>query len=359
MSLLQNLTYKDYQKALEMSLRQCDIIAKLADLKISFSDAKKPGEQLIKLMDRSGFSVEEYKKYVVTSLNVKTITTYYRPQSKVAILVANDKYLYLSKLITPSIDCDSLAEHLQNLGFIVILIKNTTSAKLTSILTNIFDVLEENSYCFFFFAGHGCQLCNTKCMLGIDAPTENIKLEHCVTENFILKDLERTKQDLCILIMDMCRIYLDRKSNPQIYSSINTIDEYSIHKNLLIAYSTQTSQGAYEVLQIECSKTIASDVTYELQTGDTDKIVPGASQYVNVLCTRITEDLDISKMLDKVHEDIENALKKQRPIKVQCGVEKRSLYDPSTGDTATLLKSLLETTKDYSENCCILSKYNS
>lgn len=96
-----------------------------------------------------------------------------------------------------------------------------------------------------------------------------------------------------------------RKSNPQIYSLIHTVDdEYAIHKNLIIAYTTQTSQGAYEVLQIECSKTIASDVTYELQTGDTDKIVPGASQYVNVLCTRITEDLDINKILDTVHEGI-------------------------------------------------------
>lgn len=62
----------------------------------------------------------------------------------------------------------------------------------------------------FFYAGHGCQLCNTKCMLGIDCPTENIHLEHCVTENFILKEAERSKQDLCVLIMDMCRIYLNR-----------------------------------------------------------------------------------------------------------------------------------------------------
>lgn len=98
-------------------------------------------------MDRSGFSVEEYQKFVVTSLNVKTITTYYRPRSKVAILVANDKYLHLSKLITPSVDCDSLAVHLQSLGFIVILIKNSTAMKLTIILKNIFDILEENSYC--------------------------------------------------------------------------------------------------------------------------------------------------------------------------------------------------------------------
>ncbi|XP_075986195.1 uncharacterized protein LOC142983191 [Anticarsia gemmatalis] len=353
MSLLQNLDYKDYQKGLDFSLRQCEVIAKLAKLSITFSDSKKPGEQLLKLLDRAGFSAEHYKKLVTTSQNVKVITTYYKPQSKVAILVANDKYIYLSKLATPSIDCDSIAINLKNLGFTVIIIRNTTSGRLTSILSDIFDVLEENSYCFFFYAGHGCQLCNTKCMLGIDCPTENIQLEHCVTENFILKEAERSKQDLCILIMDMCRIYLDRKSNPQIYASIHTIEEYSIHKNLLVAYSTQSAQSAYEVLQIECSTTIDNEVTYELKTGDTDRIVPGASQYVNVLCTRITDDLDVSSMLDKVHEDIEHSLKKQRPIKIQCGVEKRSLYDPPKGDAIALLETLREATKDYQDSCSV------
>lgn len=114
--------------------------------RITFTD-KKPGEQLVKALDRAGFSIEHYQKFVTASLNVKTITTYYRPQSKVAILVANDKYMYLSKLATPSIDCDSLATNLKNLGFIVVTIKNTTSENLTTILTNIFDVLEEDSYC--------------------------------------------------------------------------------------------------------------------------------------------------------------------------------------------------------------------
>lgn len=44
------------------------------------------------------------------------------------------------------------------------------------------------------------------------------------------------------------------------------------------------------------------DETYQLKTGDTDKIVPGASQYVNALCSRLDEDLDVSSLLDKVHE---------------------------------------------------------
>lgn len=353
MSLLQNLTYREYQHALEFTLHRCEIIARLANMKIPYTNTTKPGETLVKALDRAGFSVSAYKKLVADSAKVKTITTYYKPKAKIAILVSNDRYTYLSKLATPSIDCDSLATLLKNAGFITIKIKNTTGTQLKLILAKIFDLVEEDSYCFFFYAGHGCQLCNTKCMLGIDCPVENIGLEHCVTENFVLNAMTKRKPELGMLIMDMCCVCLDRNVHPNIFASINTIEEYTVHKNLLIAYSSQSSQNAYEELQIECSTTINNDQTYELKTGDTDRIVPRASQYVNSLCTRIDEDLDANTLLDKVHEDVEKSVKRQKPTKVQCGVDKRSLYDPPTGDTQTLQNRLREATREYKDNCVV------
>ncbi|KAF9423677.1 hypothetical protein HW555_001003 [Spodoptera exigua] len=346
MSLLQNLSYREYQHALEFSLHRCEVIARLANMKITYTNTTKPGETLIKALDRAGISAPTYKKLVADSAKVKTFTTYYKPKAKIAILVANDRYTHLSRLATPSIDCDSLAALLKKAGFIAIKIKNTTGVQLKLILAKIFDLVEEDSYCFFFYAGHGCQLCNTKCMLGIDCPTENIALEHCVTENFVLNAMTKRKPELGMLIMDM-------NVHPSIFSSINTVEQYTVHKNLLVAYSSQSSQNAYEELQIECSTTINNDQTYELKTGDTDKIVPGASQYVNSLCTRIDEDLDANTLLDKVHEDVEKSVKKQKPTKVQCGVDKRSLYDPPTGDTQALQNRLRDATQEYSEYCVV------
>ena len=80
------------------------------------------------------------------------------------------------------------------------------------------------------------------------------------------------------------------------------LETYTIHNNLIIVYSTQSSQSAYEVLQIECSRTIDNNVTYELKTGDMDRIVPGASQYISGFCRRLKDNLDINSLLDKVHE---------------------------------------------------------
>lgn len=90
-------------------------------------------------------------------------------------------------------------------------------------------------------------------------------------------------------------------SNPKLFASVPDTVDYTTHSNLLLAYSTQSSHAAYEVLQIECSTTIDDNVTYELKTGDSARIVPGSSQYVNALCTRLGDDLDVSSLLDKVH----------------------------------------------------------
>lgn len=92
-----------------------------------------------------------------------------------------------------------------------------------------------------------------------------------------------------------------RPPNPDIFTSILSIPPSVIHKNLLISYSTQSSQAAYELIELETSTIIDNEVTYEIKTGDTDRIVPMASQYVKALYTRLDEDLDVSSMLDVVH----------------------------------------------------------
>ncbi|KAJ0171804.1 hypothetical protein K1T71_012567 [Dendrolimus kikuchii] len=346
MSLLQSLPFKEYQKAKLLSLEQCEMVARFANLEISFKSTENPGELLLKALDRRGYNIKQYSYFLTPLLRFK-------PKSKIAILIANDRYIHLCKLATPSTDCDSLGVSLKNLGFIVVNIRNTSGQELKVLLNRICDLVPEDSYCFVFYAGHGCQICNTKCMLSVDCPTENIEITHCITENYLLKELEKCKLELCVLIMDMCRVPLDRETNPKIYESMMSVEDYVIYKNLVIGYATQSSQSAYEVLQIECSTTIATDVTYQLRTRDLDKIVPEASQYVNALCVRLEDGLDVNRMLDKVHADVEKSIKKQRPIKLQCGADTRYLNDPVIDDTSELFNKLKEATKEFKERCIL------
>lgn len=104
----------------------------------------------MRALDRCGCSLERYKELLAT-FQTKTVIIYYKPRSKVAILIANDRYLHLSKLATPSVDCDSLGDKLKQLGFIVIVIKNTASKVLKEILVKIFNVVPEDSYCKLHF----------------------------------------------------------------------------------------------------------------------------------------------------------------------------------------------------------------
>ncbi|XP_050680548.1 uncharacterized protein LOC126976310 isoform X1 [Leptidea sinapis] len=350
MSLLQNMSYQEFEYASSLPKSQCELIAKLADVELVFNVTKKPGEVLLKYLDRRGYSIVQYKQF----LKVATISTFYKPQSKVALLIANDKYEHLSKLATPTVDCETLQSKLTSLGFITVYINNVSAEDLKKQISKVLQQIPEDSYCFIFYAGHGCEICNTKCILGIDCPTDSILPIHCITENWLLQEVSKCKPELCVLIMDMCRNILNREENKELYNSILNIEDCIIHSNLLIAYSTQSSKSSYEVLQIECSHTIDMDETYELKTGDLEKIIPSSSQYVNALCSRIFDNVDVSALLDKVHEDLENCRKKQRPIKVQCGVAKRSLYDPVKGDTAVLLAKLRCLVEQFPKQCSVL-----
>ncbi|CAH2234641.1 mucosa-associated lymphoid tissue lymphoma translocation protein 1-like [Pararge aegeria] len=345
--LLQDLSLKELKDASDFSKEVCEIIAELSGVKIIFEGAKSPGKQLLKCLDRAGRTYDQYTGY----LTLVKKESYYRPQSKVALLIANEKYEHLSTLVTPSIDCESLGKSLRELGFITVLVNNTKSGILKEILIKTLQLIPESSYCFLIYAGHGCELINTKCLLSTDCPSENIEFNHCVTENWLLRESAKCKPELCVLIMDMCRINLDRQSNPQIYSAIPNLEEYTIHSNLLISYSTQSSSAAYECVLIEKEETIGV-ASYSLDSADV--VRGGVSQYVDALCSRLNEnDVDISLMLDRVHGDVENSIKPQRPIKVQCGVSKRFLSDLVKGDTKELWSILRGALEKYNEHCTV------
>ncbi|XP_013186701.1 uncharacterized protein LOC106131966 [Amyelois transitella] len=346
---LKAMPYAEYQSALKMKKELCEAIVELTNLRITFNDVQPPGETLMKMLYRQGCTVNQFRQLLSAADSKVNSVIYYRPFAKIAILIANEKYQNLSKLATPSIDCHSLSANLKNLGFTIIMIKNTSSSLLRVILSKLFELIPPDCYCFIFYAGHGCELVHARFMLGTDCPVENITLKDCVTEHYLLQQVHKCKPDICFLIMDMCRLNLDRATHPNLFSSISYIEPFMVPKNLLIAYSTQSSQAAYEVLQIECSTTIND--TYELETGDSGRIVPSGSQYVNALCTRLADKVDLSTLIDGVHGDVEKSMRSQKPIKVQCGVGKRSLYDPPTGDSQELLDKLKEFTKQYDEYC--------
>lgn len=114
---------------------------------IHFDQSKVPGEELLKSLDKNGCTVQKYREFLNKALSTKLIRTYYRPVTKVAVLIANEKYQHLSKLVTPSIDCELLASSFKHLGFIIVTIKNSTSKDLKEILAKVFDLIPENSYC--------------------------------------------------------------------------------------------------------------------------------------------------------------------------------------------------------------------
>lgn len=116
---------------------------------ISFLDAGKPGEMLMKQLDRQGYSANQYKQ-ILNSAFITRKATFYKPQAKVAILIGNEQYIHLAKLATPATDCDHLGRKLKTLGFTVITLKNITSGVLKNVLVHLLEVVPNDSYCKYY-----------------------------------------------------------------------------------------------------------------------------------------------------------------------------------------------------------------
>lgn len=122
--------------------------------------------------------------------------------------------------------------------------------------------------------------------------------------NLFVNDSDRNQvKRIWYIWLNLAQIYLRlfcRKSNPKLAEQIQSLEDYTIHGNLLIGYSTLSAHSAYEVLQIECSQTVDINDTYELRSKDI--VLEGASQYAGSLCAHLGDDVDVSSLLDKVHE---------------------------------------------------------
>lgn len=117
---------------------------KIFSSRIAFNNDK-PGEQLVKSLDRSGCSYERYTQLLKSTEDI--IPMLYQPQTKIAVMIANERYTYLADLATPVCDCKLLGDILRDLGFVVFTIMNSTSMELKNALRNVFEMIPEDSYC--------------------------------------------------------------------------------------------------------------------------------------------------------------------------------------------------------------------
>ena len=145
---------------------------------------------------------------VVASLTGLVTTAH--AEKRVALVVGNNDYKHVPKLLKAVNDARTMSETLKQLGFSVMVAENQSRRQFSETLLAFDKAIEPGDTAFFFYSGHGFEIAGQNYLLPIDVPGATEGQEELVRDSAILADriverLQNRKAHTVILVFDACR----------------------------------------------------------------------------------------------------------------------------------------------------------
>jgi formylglycine-generating enzyme required for sulfatase activity len=130
-------------------------------------------------------------------------------QQKFALVIGNGNYTDITKLNNPVNDANDITSTLQGLGFTVDKVLNGSLEDMEKAVEQLKNRLSasNNSYGFFFYAGHGVQYNGENYLIPVNAniPSESYLKNRAVSVQVMLDDLNKARNVLNVVVLDACR----------------------------------------------------------------------------------------------------------------------------------------------------------
>ena len=131
-------------------------------------------------------------------------------EKRVALVVGNNDYRNVPKLLKAVNDARTMGDTLKQLGFTVMVAENQSRQAFSQTLLAFDKSVEAGDTAFFFFAGHGFEIAGQNFLLPTDVPAATEGQEELVRDASILADriierLQNRKVRTAILVFDACR----------------------------------------------------------------------------------------------------------------------------------------------------------
>ena len=195
-------------EALVLSQRETDEGKKLA---LQREDELKKTEALAiaqrQLEDLKKITVqrdEELKKLKTELAQVNRPTL---NSNRRALVIGNDSYKQITKLLNAREDAKAVAESLEQIGYLVTLKLDLTEKEMKSTLRVFKSQISGGEEVVIFYAGHGVQIGSSNYLLPTDIAGENeeqIK-DEAIQLQRILDDMTERKAKLTLVMLDACR----------------------------------------------------------------------------------------------------------------------------------------------------------
>lgn len=129
---------------------------------------------------------------------------------RVALVVGNNDYRNVPKLLKAVNDARTMGDTLKQLGFSVMVAENQNRQQFSETLLAFDKAIEPGDTAFFFYAGHGFEIAGQNYLLPTDVPAATEGQEELVRDASILADriverLQNKKARTSILVFDACR----------------------------------------------------------------------------------------------------------------------------------------------------------
>lgn len=163
---------------------------------------------------------------------------------KFALVIGNANYLSWEKLDNPINDAFSMKTALEGLGFSVEYITDGSLERIETAVSNLKRRLStnNNSYGFFYFAGHGVETNGQNYLIPSNAniPNRNVLRERAISLQSVLDELREANNVLNVIVLDACRnLPLALRGG-----SRGLIPVQMPHPGSIIVYSTGAGQTA-------------------------------------------------------------------------------------------------------------------
>ena len=167
-------------------------------------------------------------------------------QQKFALVIGNSNYSGIATLRNPQNDARDMGAALTSLGFEVALLLDGSSEQMEAAITNLRRKLssDQNSFGFFYYAGHGVQSAVDNYLVPVNAESINdeITLRHrAISLQFLMENFDEAANELNIIVLDSCRDnpFSWSRSTTRGFAVVNRIPRGSI-----IFYATSDGKPA-------------------------------------------------------------------------------------------------------------------
>ena len=244
------------QKAL-LAKQEAEKLALLASNEVS--ERQKDRELLLLLsaeLAKLKAQQQNNSQQIVTNQNPSTTNKVEPPKplpifaNRKALVIGNDGYKFVSKLLNAKEDANAIAENLTKVGYKVTLKLDQSEKEMKASLRNFKAQVEAGDEVAFFYAGHGVQLANTNYLLPVDVAgegEEQIK-DEAISLQRILDDMSDKKVKFTLAMIDACRDNPFKGSGRSIGGGARGLAPTTAATGQMVVFSAGTGQQALDKL---------------------------------------------------------------------------------------------------------------